>query len=279
MTALLAILAGGSFGLASYAALSGGGRGAASWLKPAGRRGLPSGQAVFERLDAAAPASLRTMLLRAGWPDGPGRFLAGMALLTVAPAVLAGVAGAVLFGPAAAPVGAVLAAALAPLLAARTLRSAIRRRSERLAAELAALLELLSVELSAGTPVVPALEAVLALSDGALAADIRAELIGSRVAGGAQLDERMNRLAARHGLPALEAFATILSLGREFGMAVSPGVRALAEDLVRERRHQVIASSRRALNRVLIPAGVGVLLPFMSILLFPAVITLLGSLR
>lgn len=279
MSVLLALLAGAGAGVAIYAALSLDSSGAAGWLSRRRGPSLPTFGRVVERLDAAAPAGLAALLRRADWKDGPGRFLAGVLLATGALAALTGVAVAILVGVSAAPLAALVAGALPPLLAVRGLTVAARRRRDRLAAELAVLLELLSVELTAGTAVVPALEAVLALTGGPLAADIRTQLIGSRVAGSRPLDERLNQLAGRLGLPALEALATILGLSREFGMAVSPGVRTLAADLVRERRHDVIASSRRALNRVLIPAGVGVLLPFMSILLFPAVMTLLGSLR
>jgi hypothetical protein len=73
--------------------------------------------------------------------------------------------------------------------------------------------------------------------------------------------------------------AMILGLSRDYGSGVGQGIRALAADLRRARRRHVIQVSRGALNRVLVPAAVGVLLPFMAILLFPAVAVLTRSLR
>jgi hypothetical protein len=73
--------------------------------------------------------------------------------------------------------------------------------------------------------------------------------------------------------------AMILGLSRDYGSGVGHGIRALAADLRRARRRRVIELSRGALNRVLVPAAVGILLPFMAILLFPAVAVLMRSLR
>ena len=50
-----------------------------------------------------------------------------------------------------------------------------------------------------------------------------------------------------------------------------------AAELRREERRSLIAASRRALNRILVPAALGVLAPFMGILLYPALTTLVGS--
>src|SRR5216683_2510173 len=57
------------------------------------------------------------------------------------------------------------------------------------------------------------------------------------------------------------------------------GVGALATDLRRSQRRDLIAHSRRALNHVLLPAAVGVLLPFLAVLMFPAVTALQRNLR
>jgi hypothetical protein len=71
--------------------------------------------------------------------------------------------------------------------------------------------------------------------------------------------------------------AMILGLSRDYGSGVGQGIRALAADLRRARRRRVIELSRGALNKVLIPAAVGILLPFMAVLLFPAVAVLMRS--
>ena len=51
-------------------------------------------------------------------------------------------------------------------------------------------------------------------------------------------------------------------------------MRALASDLRHAQRRDLIAHSRKALNHVLLPAGVGVLLPFLAVVMFPAVTAL-----
>ncbi len=80
-------------------------------------------------------------------------------------------------------------------------------------------------------------------------------------------------------IPAIASLATIVAASREYGTSVAPGVRALAFDLRQSQRRELIAHSRRALNHVLFPAAIGVLLPFLCILLFPAVTTLQANLR
>ena len=145
--------------------------------------------------------------------------------------------------------------------------------------ELGPILELVSLELSAGAPPMLALEAVLGRARSELSVAMRAQLIGSRVAGSASFDGRLAMLGDRLELPALHSMAMILGLSRDYGSGVGQGIRALAADLRRARRRHVIQVSRGALNRVLVPAAVGVLLPFMAILLFPAVAVLTRSLR
>ena len=99
------------------------------------------------------------------------------------------------------------------------------------------------------------------------------------MAGSASFEARLTRYAQELRLPALATLATIIAASREYGTGVAPGVRALAADLRQSQRRELIAHSRRALNHVLFPAAIGVLLPFLCILLFPAVTTLQRSLR
>jgi Flp pilus assembly protein TadB len=171
-----------------------------------------------------------------------------------------------------------VAVAVVGLLAYRLVRAAQVRR-ELLLGQLGPILELVSLELSGGAPPMLALEAVLGRARSELASAMRAQLIGSRVAGSASFDGRLTMLGDRLELPALHSMAMILGLSRDYGSGVGQGIRALAADLRRARRRQVIELSRGALNRVLVPAAVGVLLPFMAILLFPAVAVLMRSLR
>jgi len=174
--------------------------------------------------------------------------------------------------------GAAMTIAVAGLLTQRLVREAQARR-ELLLGQLGPILELVSLELGGGAPPMLALEVVLGRARSELAAAMRAQLIGSRVAGSASFDGRLALLGDRLELPALHSMAMILGLSRDYGSGVGQGIRALAADLRRARRRHVIQLSRGALNRVLIPAAVGVLLPFMAILLFPAVAVLTRSLR
>ena len=174
--------------------------------------------------------------------------------------------------------GAAAGAAVLGVLSHRLAAAADERR-QQLLGQLGPILELVSLELSAGSPPMLALESVIGRSRSELAVAMRAQLIGSRVAGSASFDGRLVLLADRLGLPALHSMAIILGLSRDYGSGVGQGIRALAADLRRARRRRVIEVSRGALNRVLIPAAVGILLPFMAILLFPAVAVLSRSLR
>jgi Flp pilus assembly protein TadB len=163
-----------------------------------------------------------------------------------------------------------------PLL---VLRGAINRRRRRLEGELVPLLELFTLELSGGGGPISALGAVTMQVQGELAADLRRLLIASQVAGSASFESRLVEYSERLEMPAVASLATILAASREYGTGVVQGVRALATDLRRAQRRALIAHSRRALNHVLLPAAVGVLLPFLAILMFPAVTALQHNLR
>ncbi|HYL70633.1 MAG TPA: hypothetical protein VEY89_04950, partial [Candidatus Dormibacteraeota bacterium] len=149
----------------------------------------------------------------------------------------------------------------------------------RLARELAPLLELFILELGGGGSALSALGSVTLQLDGELAYDLRRLLIASQVSGSASFEVRLTQYAQELRLPALASLATIIAASREYGTSVAPGVRAMAADLRQSQRRDLIVQSRRALNHVLFPAAIGVLLPFLCILLFPAVTTLQRSLR
>jgi hypothetical protein len=137
----------------------------------------------------------------------------------------------------------------------------------------------MALELSGGNSPHGAIAAVTARTDGELSRELRRALAAASVSGSGSFEARLAALAARLDLPPLAALAAVMATSRDYGSGVGHGVRALAVDLRRAQRRHVIATSRRALTRVLLPAGVGVLLPFMAILLFPAVSTLAASFR
>jgi pilus assembly protein TadC len=215
---------------------------------------------------------------RAGWTESPERLVvltlclaAGLAALGLSIAIVAWPqsAATLALGGASAGVGGV----------GFVMQSAVRRRRKRLIRELAPLLELFVLELGGGGSALSALGSVTMQIDGELAVDIRRLLIASHVSGSASFESRLRVYAQVLQIAPLAALATVLTASREYGTGVTQGVRALAADLRRAQRRELIAHSRRALNHVLFPAAIGVLLPFLAILLYPAVSTLQASLR
>lgn len=207
---------------------------------------------------------------RAGWRETPQRVAALAFAFAFALAVVASALSAVL---------ALSAFAGGCVAFFVVLNSAIARRRRRLSGELVPVLELFTLELSGGGSALSALGSVSVQVESELALDLRRMLIVSQVAGSASFEARLLEYSDRLDLPALASLATILAASRDYGTAASQGVRALATDLRRAQRRELIAQSRRALNNVLLPAAVAVLLPFLGILMFPAVSVLQASLR
>jgi Flp pilus assembly protein TadB len=227
---------------------------------------------------ALARGWLAGRLERAGWQESPERAAAFALALSACLAVLGVTSASVMPLSGAAPLG--LLGFLGGLgICVLALRSAIAGRRRRLSSELVPLLELFNLELSGGGSALSALGAVTTQVQGELAADIRHLLIASQVAGSLAFESRLLTYAEHVEIQALGSLATILAASREYGTGVAHGVRALATDLRRAQRRELIAHSRRALNHVLIPAAVGVLLPFLAVLMFPAVTALQRNLH
>ncbi len=226
----------------------------------------------------SARARLASDIERAGWRESPERVAALAIALSACLAVPgASAASALTVGGAAVICGGGILTGLGlPFFA---LRAAIAGRRRRLEGELVPLLELFTLELGGGGSAVSALGSVTMQVQGELAADLRRLLIASQVAGSASFESRLIEYSERLEIPAIGSLATILAASREYGTGVVQGVRALATDLRRAQRRELIAQSRRALNHVLLPAAVGVLLPFLAVLMFPAVTALQRNLR
>ncbi|HET7467273.1 MAG TPA: hypothetical protein VFL29_11445 [Candidatus Dormibacteraeota bacterium] len=221
---------------------------------------------------------LGVWMRRAGWTETPERVLV-IALARCGTMAALGLGSGFLFGPGAAITLGLAGVGIGIAWFAYSLSAAITSRRTRLARELAPLLELFILELGGGGNALSALGSVTLQIDGELAYEIRRLLIASNVAGSASVEARLNELARDIGVPALASLATIMAASREYGTSVAPGVRALASDLRQAQRRELIAQSRKALNHVLFPAAIGVLLPFLCILLFPAVTTLQRNLQ
>lgn len=250
----------------------------------AASRGVDAGRwaALRHHLQPPELATVRGRLAaaigRAGWRESPERIAALTVILSGALAAL-GLSSAVVISPGTATALAIVGALTGIGAVAYGLTSAITARRRRLTRELAPLLELFILELGAGGSAMSALGSVSMQLDSELAAELRRLLIAAHVSGSATFEMRLREYSDRLRLPALASLATILTASREFGTGVTQGVRALAADLRRAQRRELIAHSRRALNHVLFPAAIGVLLPFLAILLFPAVTALQHNLR
>jgi tight adherence protein C len=227
---------------------------------------------------ASARRHLTLQIARAGWRESPERIAALTIVLSGGLSAL-GLSSAILIDPGMA-ISIALAGAVGGVGAVVfSLRSAVSRRRRRLVRELAPLLELFVLELGGGGSALSALGSVTLQLEGELAGEVRRLLIASQVAGSASFESRLRAYGDRLQITPLGSLATVLTASREYGTGVTQGVRALAADLRRSQRRELIAHSRRALNHVLFPAAIGVLLPFLAILLFPAVTALQGSLR
>jgi Flp pilus assembly protein TadB len=284
MATLGAIAAGLSCGVAVFA-IADRRRGidAASWL--ARRRSAqpvsgtePPGH-WSKALDVAGTRErLVSVVDRAGWNESPERVAAFALALSGCMTVLGVVSASVMPASSAAVLGS-LGFVTGVGSCAFVLRSAVARRRRRLAAELVPLLELFTLELSGGGSALSALGSVTTKVQGELAADLRRLLIAAQVAGSVPFESRLMQYSEHLDIPALASLATILAASREYGTGVVHGVRALATDLRHAQRRELIAHSRRALNHVLIPAAVGVLLPFLAVVMFPAVTALQRNLH
>jgi Flp pilus assembly protein TadB len=221
---------------------------------------------------------LEGLVERAGWNESPER-LSAFAIGLTASAGVIGAASASIFGWAGAPVLAAIGLACGIGFCSLVLRTAIASRRRRLAGVLIPLLELFTLELSGGGSALSALGTVSTKLQGELAGDVRRLLIASQVVGSAPFESRLMRYSEHLDLPPIASLATILAASREYGTGALQGVRALATDLRHAQRRDLIAHSRRALNHVLLPAGIGVLLPFLAVVMFPAVTALQRNLH
>lgn len=255
---------------------------AASWLarrrhpdpSPADESPSPWTKALVV---TGARAGLINAIDGAGWKESPERLAAFAVALSACMAVICATASTIV--PISAPVLGAIGLVGGIGFCSLALRVGIRSRRARLAAELVPLLELFTLELSGGGSALSAFGSVTTKIRGDLAYDLRRLLIASQVVGSTPFESRLVHYSERLDIPALASLATILAASREYGTGVAPGVRALATDLRHAQRRELIAHSRRALNHVLLPAAVGVLLPFLAVVMYPAVTALQRNLH
>ena len=116
-----------------------------------------------------------------------------------------------------------------------------------------------------------------AASSALVAKIIRQVLVAERVSGALALDQGLREMGRLWGVAELETLATLLGLNREFGIPLLPGIEAMNRDLRERQRASLIAFGRSALTKALLPTAAGILMPFLAILLYPALRTLMAA--
>lgn len=115
-----------------------------------------------------------------------------------------------------------------------------------------------------------AMELVVNRLDGEAAQLLRSCLAASATAGTPQLDRQLEDAARHLDIPPLSALAAVVRVQREEGVATSLPLGLLARGLRDRQRDELLARGRKALVTMLLPVGLCILLPFVIIILYPA---------
>ena len=141
--------------------------------------------------------------------------------------------------------------------------------------ELGALLDLVTLSVSAGLGIEQALQEAALSSEGPLASEIRTALREARLTGRPVWD-RLEDFGEWVGLPELASAASAVGAAAREGAPVLQGLRAQAEGVRERRRLEILEAGEKAAVRMLLPVG-GLILPaFFLAVLFPAAIQILG---
>lgn len=251
----------------------------------AGRRpqhGLPllgrtaaAGELLAGRLlPGPTRSALLGLLQRGGVDSSPEQVVMEQTLLTLGAAVLLAI-------PATLGVLPLWMVALVLLLppakGLRLLRAARNRRWATLA-QLPILVDLMALEQSGGgVGARRAMELVVARVRGDAAAILRECLSRSAASGTPPLDRQLEDGAERMRMPALAALAAVIRLQREEGISTASPLGNLARSLRDRQRDDMTSRGRRALVSMLLPVALCILLPFIVIMLYPALERLAGA--
>ncbi len=239
-------------------------------------RAVTAGAAVAGRL---LPAALRPLLLsllqRGGLELAPEQAVSEQLLIMLALAVLLTIptaAGLIPIWLAVVPV-----LLLPPATVLGLLRSARNRRRAAMA-QLPILVDLMALEQSGGgVGTRRAMELVVARVRGVAAAILRDCLTRSAASGTLPLDRQLEDKAQRLQMPALAAMAAVIRLQREEGISTASPLGNLARGLRDRQRDELTTRGRRALVSMLLPVALCILLPFIMIILYPALERLAGA--
>lgn len=236
---------------------------------------LGLGAALNQQLPASVRAALSGQLSRAGISSPPETVVSVAMLLMVAVACL--LTALVLNGVL--PLNlAVLAAVAIPLLGAVEVGQRAGRRRRAILDQLPILVDLMALE-QRGGGVGPrsAMELVVNRLEGDAAMLLRSCLTASATAGTPQLDRQLETAGTQLDIAALSALAAAVRVQREEGVATSSPLGQLARGLRDRQRDELLSRGRRALVTMLLPVALCILLPFVVIILYPAIERLSAS--
>jgi Flp pilus assembly protein TadB len=223
---------------------------------------------VNRRLPTSLQAALSGLLARAGVGTTPAMLVTRGLLAMVA----VGCAGFVLAAEGILPLSVVILGVLAvpAAVGAQVVQMAGRRR-RAIVDQLPILVDLMALE-QGGGGVGPrvAMEFVVDRLEGEAAQLLRNCLTASATAGTPQLDRQLEMAGVQLDIPALSALAAVVRIQREEGVSTSSPLGQLARGLRDRQRDELLARGRKALITMLFPVALCILLPFILIILYPA---------
>ena len=151
----------------------------------------------------------------------------------------------------------------------------VGRRRARLVMELPAVIDLLTIAVSAGQALEPALELVARRSGGEIGRELRGvlrEIVLARRPLGAALAD----MAARNGVPELTSLVTHLCAAEQRGLPLVQTLTGEAATLRERKRLRIVAEGGKAMVRMVIPVALFILPVLFVVLLFPAAVQLLS---
>ena len=148
----------------------------------------------------------------------------------------------------------------------------VRRREERLLAELPTIAELLALAVAAGESPPAALERVASTARGELAGEIRRMV--AEVRAGAPVTAALTALADRSGLPPLSRFAEGVVVALERGTPLADVLRAQAHDVREAGRRSLLEAGGRKEILMMVPVVFLVLPVTVVFAVFPSLATL-----
>ncbi|MGC2191587.1 MAG: hypothetical protein WA751_04570 [Candidatus Dormiibacterota bacterium] len=166
---------------------------------------------------------------------------------------------------------ALLVVAAAPLVIGTRVVQLAGSRRRAIVDQLPILVDLMALEQGGGgVGARTAIELVVHRLNGEAAVLLRGCLTSSAMAGTPQLDRQLEGAADQLGIPALSALAAVVRIQREEGVSASSPLGQLARGLRDRQKDEMLSRGRRALVTMLLPVALCILLPFVIIILYPA---------